>query len=597
MTSPSSQMNGASVRVECTEPEPVLDEWCIYRVPSKLRNVNKASYTPQLLSIGPFHYGSPNLKDMQSHKQKYYEKFLLRCSKNEAELKALVNQHQDRILSFYAGYIECRGNFMDMILVDACFIIELFITDSETENHHILRSPWMRKAVVTDLILFENQIPYYFLEKLYDFAEPQIHVQLEPAQLPQHQPEPAQHQFLKYSCNFFKEYYKKDKAPGVNPKHFTDLVRDFVCTKEVKVNCFSDNQKRCKYDVRKLKAAGVKFTHLAEPFVIKELSSTRVKLPSLTTKELKLTRFWATYDAESVIRNIMALEQLIYPEQAYVCSYFLLLSQLVNTVQDIDLLIKDGVVENLLGSNKSVEKLINSLCVHIVEHISCYFKICDDLNEHYETSVCNRRMAKLKQVYFKDLWTGSATILGFVVLIFSIVGTINSLTSHRSPKSPTQWYDENNLRLRLFPFSLKDKAKDWLYKIRVASITSWDEMNAAFLKKYIPPSKRNALRNSFMIFQEFPSELFHESWERFNYMEQNCLNHDVKKWLLLSTFYNGSSHKTKRRIDNAYQRSFMEKIDIEAEMILDSLAETSKLYDNQSDMRPVKEAIVILNDQ
>ncbi|KAL6130586.1 hypothetical protein ACLB2K_068965 [Fragaria x ananassa] len=397
MTSP---MNGVSdhVAIERTETKPFLDEWCIYRVPSKLRNVNKASYTPQLLSIGPFHYGSPELKDMESHKQKYYEKFLRRCSKNEDELKSLVKQHQARILSCYAGTIECRGKFVTMILVDACFIIELFITDSETENHHILRSPWMRKAVETDLILFENQIPYYFLQELYDFAisnaEPNIAEDLTP-----------------------------------DPHRFRTL------SYKVQGDCVS-NQKKCKYDVRKLKAAGVKFTHLAEPFVIESLStgvsSCRSKLACcLTTKELKLTRFWATYDAESVIRNIMALEQLIYPKKAYICSYFLLLSQLVNTVEDIDLLIKDGVVENLLGSNKSVEKLINSFCVHIVEEISCYSDIYDQLNEHYETSLCNRRMATLKQVYFKDLWTSSATILGLVVLVFSIIGTINSLIYHK----------------------------------------------------------------------------------------------------------------------------------------------------------------------
>ncbi|XP_004308517.1 PREDICTED: UPF0481 protein At3g47200-like [Fragaria vesca subsp. vesca] len=430
MTSP---MNGASdhVAIKRTETKPFLDEWCIYRVPSKLRNVNKASYTPQLLSIGPFHYGSPELRDMESHKQKYYEKFLRRCSKNEAELKSLVSQHQARILSCYAGTIECRGKFVNMILVDACFIIELFITDSETENHHILRSPWMRKAVETDLILFENQIPYYFLQELYDFAisnaEPNIAEDLTP----------DPHRFRTLSCKFFKEYNKKKRVlgNGVKLNHFTDLVRLFVCTDKVQGDCVS-NQKKCKYDVRKLKAAGVKFTHLAEPFVIESLStgvsSCRSKLACcLTTKELKLTRFWATYDAESVIRNIMALEQLIYPKKAYICSYFLLLSQLVNTVEDIDLLIKDGVVENLLGSNKSVEKLINSFCVHIVEEISCYSDIYDQLNEHYETSLCNRRMATLKQVYFKDLWTSSATILGLVVLVFSIVGTINSLIYHK----------------------------------------------------------------------------------------------------------------------------------------------------------------------
>ncbi|CAL8121106.1 unnamed protein product [Prunus armeniaca] len=66
---------------ECRGKVRVLDQpdkWCIYRVPSKLRKVNEAAYTPQLLSIGPFHHGKPELKDMETHKKIYYENFLAR---------------------------------------------------------------------------------------------------------------------------------------------------------------------------------------------------------------------------------------------------------------------------------------------------------------------------------------------------------------------------------------------------------------------------------------------------------------------------------------------------------------------------------------
>ncbi|CAL2240902.1 unnamed protein product [Prunus armeniaca] len=54
------------------------DKRCIYRVPNKLRKVNEAAYTPQLISIGPFHHGKPELKDMENHKKKYCENFLAR---------------------------------------------------------------------------------------------------------------------------------------------------------------------------------------------------------------------------------------------------------------------------------------------------------------------------------------------------------------------------------------------------------------------------------------------------------------------------------------------------------------------------------------
>jgi hypothetical protein len=44
----------------------------------------------------------------------------------------------------------------------------------------------------------------------------------------------------------------------------------------------------------------------------------------------------------------------------------------------------------------------------------------------------------------------------------------------------------NTIRLKLFPFSLKDKAKTWLQNIRSASIRAWDEMQQQFLKKFFP---------------------------------------------------------------------------------------------------------------
>jgi hypothetical protein len=42
----------------------------------------------------------------------------------------------------------------------------------------------------------------------------------------------------------------------------------------------------------------------------------------------------------------------------------------------------------------------------------------------------------------------------------------------------------NTIRLKLFPFSLKDKAKTWLQNLRPVSIHVWDEMQQQFLKKF-----------------------------------------------------------------------------------------------------------------
>jgi hypothetical protein len=48
---------------------------------------------------------------------------------------------------------------------------------------------------------------------------------------------------------------------------------------------------------------------------------------------------------------------------------------------------------------------------------------------------------------------------------------------------------EEQIKLRAFPFSLKDSAKDWLYYLSSGSITTWSEMKRLFLEKYFPASK------------------------------------------------------------------------------------------------------------
>jgi hypothetical protein len=50
-----------------------------------------------------------------------------------------------------------------------------------------------------------------------------------------------------------------------------------------------------------------------------------------------------------------------------------------------------------------------------------------------------------------------------------------------------------SIRLPLFPFSLSGKAKQWFYKENEA-IKSWDTCSTAFLAKFFPMGKTNALR-------------------------------------------------------------------------------------------------------
>ena len=62
------------------------------------------------------------------------------------------------------------------------------------------------------------------------------------------------------------------------------------------------------------------------------------------------------------------------------------------------------------------------------------------------------------------------------------------------------------MRLKLFPFTLKDKAKIWLNSLRPRSIRTWTNFQAEFLKKFFPTHRTNSLKRQISNFSAKESE-------------------------------------------------------------------------------------------
>ena len=88
------------------------------------------------------------------------------------------------------------------------------------------------------------------------------------------------------------------------------------------------------------------------------------------------------------------------------------------------------------------------------------------------------------------------------------------------------------IRLRLFPFSLLGKAKQWFYSNRNA-VDTWDKCSNAFLVKFSPMGETNALRNKISSFQELADELTPEAWKRMQEYVSACPHHGIEDWLLI----------------------------------------------------------------
>jgi hypothetical protein len=138
-----------------------------------------------------------------------------------------------------------------------------------------------------------------------------------------------------------------------------------------------------------------------------------------------------------------------------------------------------------------------------------------------------------------------------------------------------QNFSEDALKMRLFPFSLKDKAKYWLNSLEPKFITSWAQIQQAFLKKYFPMGKTNQIRKAITGFSQYEGEPFFETWERMKDLLQKCPHHAVPKWQLVQCFYDGLTEPHRQMVDALCGGTFMMKSENDAWTLFENLGETS----------------------
>jgi hypothetical protein len=101
---------------------------CIFRMHNQLRKINEKAYEPQLLAIGPYLRGKDDLMLMEEHKLRYLQLILQRGNESSMEryIKAM-RELEGRAREFYAEPISLTTDeFVEILLLDGCFIIELF---------------------------------------------------------------------------------------------------------------------------------------------------------------------------------------------------------------------------------------------------------------------------------------------------------------------------------------------------------------------------------------------------------------------------------------------------------------------------------------
>ncbi|XP_038697987.1 uncharacterized protein LOC119995545 [Tripterygium wilfordii] len=156
---------------------------------------------------------------------------------------------------------------------------------------------------------------------------------------------------------------------------------------------------------------------------------------------------------------------------------------------------------------------------------------------------------------------------------------------------PLQGVTEEQLKMRCFPYTLKDQAKFWLMSLTPGSFTSWDAIYNKFVGKFYSHQKTGAFRRQISTFTQVDGEPFHEAWERYKLLLLQCPHHGYTLELQMQFFYDGLTQTCQSIADNAAGGAMFKKAPQEAYDIYEMLGSNSQ----QRDARSKKSGVYELN--
>ncbi|KAM2617516.1 hypothetical protein TB1_033901 [Malus domestica] len=139
--------------------------------------------------------------------------------------------------------------------------------------------------------------------------------------------------------------------------------------------------------------------------------------------------------------------------------------------------------------------------------------------------------------------------------------------------------DGSILKMKAFPFSLMDKAKDWLYELAPGTVTSWESMKRAFLEKFFPTSRIILLRKKISGIQQSQGESFPSYYERFKSLVASCPQHQMKEELLLQYFYEGLLPLERQMLDASAGGALVDKTPRDAKTLIANRALNAQQYE------------------
>ncbi|TYJ01856.1 hypothetical protein E1A91_A13G183900v1 [Gossypium mustelinum] len=406
---------------------------CIYKVPRRLREVNEKAYEPNVVSIGPYHHGKQHLKAMQVIKRSFFLKIAEENNLNVNELARTMRSLEARIRKCYeeAAFYLDSNQLVEMMLLDGCFIVQLIQGIHPAED--IFQVGRIQTDIRHDLLLLENQLPFFVLFELYRMTVPNAGGDVH------HLARSALALFDIFPCPLPKTdiMYLVDLAHScLYPSPLGIKQHELFKAKAAAAAAEPNSQRSWKFirSATELEGAGISFfgDHIEKMMDQNHgIESDFDIMFSKDTKVLKIPTLQVHDWTEPLFRNYMAYEQF-FPrgKPTYFVDYVVFMDNLINTGKEVQLLCKSGVIDNWLGDDEAVALMFNKLRDSIYMSEDFYYaEIFGRVNEHCQRK-WNKWKAALKKNYFNTPWSLISFLAALVLLLLTLLQTIFSVLSY-----------------------------------------------------------------------------------------------------------------------------------------------------------------------
>ncbi|KAM2878291.1 hypothetical protein FF1_013911 [Malus domestica] len=404
----------------------------IYKVPASLAEISQKATEPEMVFVGPWHCDKRSESKFQSTKSSYLAALLARTNRNKEDYLGAIDEStrscysEDHRSEFFSELNE--EEFVEMMVLDGCFIIELFhrmhTEDPMEENDPILSRPWLIPIVIRDLLKLENQIPFSVLEKLHSVSNN-----------PRKDGDSLAFLALSLFDNLLHrpdELLKTKSQSSEEPKHLLDLVYSSFCpqTQSTNPNDPSPKYRPSSESIQctvQLRSSGINFKpQRADSFLdinFQGSISKVLQIPPIAINDFTTTLFI----------NCMAWEQCYQNNPTCFTTYIAFMSNLITTPRDVTLLCSDGIITSgFLYNDHNVAELFKKLGEKAVFNIrECYLsKQIRDVEAYY-----SGHWATFIRTYFSKPWSFISVLYAIVLLFLTGGQTAMSILSYINDRS------------------------------------------------------------------------------------------------------------------------------------------------------------------